>query len=251
MRLQQALAAIGLAAAAATALPASAQSTASASLGNLSIQLIDLAPGDGINPSLTFTGNTSAFASATIYLDPAFTNVAVDDTLFGIDNLAVHASNASGDADAFASAFSVSAGTIMFSNSGFSLAQGTSDFILSPNTRAIFTVTANVSALPDFGEGGLGSAFASALLYGQVANDSSDGVTSFSSNLSSGLFSEQRSLSAVIDSREVEAIGWLGLQVSAESLSLASPVPEPATAGMLAAGLGVLSAAAKRRKRRA
>jgi hypothetical protein len=92
-------------------LPASAQSTASASLGNLSIQLIDLAPGDGINPSLTFTGNTSAFASATIYLDPAFTNVAVDDSLFGIDNITVHAGNASGDADAFASALSVSAGS--------------------------------------------------------------------------------------------------------------------------------------------
>jgi hypothetical protein len=245
------LAAIGIAAAAATALPASAQSTASASVGNLSIQLIDLAPGDGIAPSLTFTGTSTAFASATIYLDPTFTDVAIQDMQIGDDNILAHASTASGVADAFASTLSVTASTNMFSNSGSSLSQSTMDFILTPNTRAIFTITASVDALPDFTEGGLGDAFASAVLYGEVVNDSSRGATNFSSAMSSTLFGENRTLSAVIDSQGVEATGWLGLQAIAESASLASPVPEPATVGMLVAGLGVLSGAARRRKRKA
>jgi hypothetical protein len=248
MRLQPALAAIGIAAAAVAALPASAQSTASATVGNLSIQLIDLAPGDGIAPSLTFTGATSTFADAILYADTSFTTVAAEDIASGADNSAAHVSNASGSADAFASTLSVTAATNMLSNSGFTLAQGTMDFILTPNTRAIFTVTAGVSALPDFTEGGLGSAFGSALLYGEIANDTSSGVTSFSSNLVSSLFGEARTLSAVIDTQGVEAPGWIGMQAIAESVSLASPVPEPASAGMFAAGLGILSAAARRRK---
>jgi hypothetical protein len=250
MRLKPALAAIGIAAAAANALPASAQSTASASVGDLSIQLIDLAPDDGIAPSLTFTGVTSTFANAIVYSDPDFTNVAVEDLSTGADNSPANASNASGTAAAFASTLTVTAATNMFSNSGWTLAQGTMDFILSPNTRAIFTVTASVSALPDFTEGGLGSAFGSALLYGEIANNTSSGVTSFSSNVISSFLGEQRTLSAVIDSQDLETPGWVGMQATAESLSLASPVPEPATAGMLAAGLGVLSGAAHRRKRK-
>jgi hypothetical protein len=251
MKLQQALAAIGIAAAAANALPASAQSTASATVGKLSIQLIDLAPGDGIAPSLAFTGATSTFANAILYSDTTFTNVAADATSSGADNSPANVSNASGSADAFASTLLVTAATNMFSNSGWTLAQGTLDFILSPNTRAIFTVTASVSALPDFTEGGLGTAFGSALLYGELANSASNGVTSFSSNVFSSLFNEERALSAVIDSQGVEATGWIGMQAMAESMSLATPVPEPATAGMLAAGLGVLSGAARKRKRKA
>jgi hypothetical protein len=253
MRLQQTLAAIGIAAAAATALPAGAQSTASATVGNLNIQLIDLAPGDGIAPSLTFTGTSNTFANAILYSDTTFTNIALEDSSVGTDNSPAHASNGSGNADAFASTLSVSATTNMFSNSGWTLAQGTMDFILSPNTRAIFTVIASVSALPDFTEGGLGAAFGSALLYGEVTNDASSGVTSFSSNMISSLFNEQRTLSAVIDSQGVEASGWIGMQAMAESMSLApvSSVPEPATVGMLAAGLGVLSGAARRRKGKA
>jgi hypothetical protein len=251
MRLQPALAAIGIAAAAVAALPASAQSTASASVGNLNIQLIDLAPGDGIAPSLSFTGATTAFANAIIYADTTFTDVAQQDIELGDDNIPASASNASGTANAFASTLSVTAATNMLSNSGWTLAQGTMDFILTPNTRAIFTVTASVSALPDFTEGGLGSAFASALLYGEIVNSTSNGVTNFSSNVISSLFGEQRTLSAVIDSQGVETTGWVGIQAMAESMSLASPVPEPATVGMLAAGLGILSGAARRRKRKA
>jgi hypothetical protein len=249
MKLQRGVAAIGFAAAALTAAgPASAQSTASAFVGNLSYQLIDLAPDDGIDPYLTFTGSTTTFAHASLYSDTTFTNVIDDSQSSGADFSTANVSNPNGTADSSASPDAVIANTSITGNSGWTLAQGISDFILSPNTRLIFTVTASVDAEPDFTENGLGYAFAGALLYGEVANDSSDGTTSFSSGTFSLFLREDRTLSAVVDSQAFETVGWVGIQAQAESLSLASPVPEPASVGMLAAGLGLLSGLARRRR---
>jgi len=232
------------------AVPASAQSIAGAFVGNLSYQLIDLAPDDGIDPSITFTGATSSFAASFLFSDPFFTNVSATSTASGTDTSDAFLSTSDGIAIAVGSPFAVSASTTMFSNSGATLAQSTMDFILSPNTRVIFTVTASVNALHDFTEGGLGTALASGVLYGQISNSSSAGITDFSSSVFSTLFAEDRTLSAVVDSQGLEATGWLGMQAAAQSSSFAAPVPEPASLGMLAAGLGMLTGLGRLRRRR-
>jgi hypothetical protein len=253
MKIQQRLAAIALAAAAlGAAIPSSAQSTASVAVTDLTWQLIDLDPTDGIDPYLTFTGASNTFASASLYSDPNFTNLADDSFAFGTVLSTASVSNPSGSADASGSPFAVFANTSLFSNSGSTLAFGTMDFILSPNTRAIFLVNASVDAEPDFTEGGLGFAAANALLYGQVDNSSSQGTTTFSSSISTTFLGESRPLAAIIDTQGVEATGFLGIQAFAESASLATPVssvPEPASLGMLAAGLALLSGAMRRARR--
>lgn len=251
MKTKQRLAAVALAAAAfGAALPAHAQSSASAFVGNLSFQLIDLAPDDGIAPYLNFTGASSTFAHASLYSDSSFATLAADSQSSGEFLSSAGVTTTSGTANASGSPTAVFADTSVLSNSGSSVSFGTMDFVLSPYTRAILTVTATVDAEPDFTEGGLGQAFASALLYGQVANDSSAGVTDFSSSVYSLFLREERSLSAVIDAQAFEASGFVAIQALAESASFATPVsavPEPASVAMLLAGLTALAGLQRRR----
>jgi hypothetical protein len=250
MTLKHILSAAALAAASLAVAPAAlAQSTASASVGNLSWQLIDLTPGDGIDPTFMFTGPTNNLANSTLYSDTQFGNIAATSNASGSDIASVFVNNANGNASAFGSPSGVSSGTAMFSNSGSSIAQSTMDFVLSANTRLIVTVSGFVDAEPDFTEGGLGFAFAQALLYGQVSNSSSDGITTFSSSMNTTFLREERTLSAIVDTQNVEASGFLAMQAIAQSVSLAPPlsaVPEPASVAMLLGGLLLLGTTRRR-----
>jgi hypothetical protein len=249
MRLKQALLAAVLAASATTfALPTAAQSSASAFLGNLAYELIDLTPDDGSTPYITFTGNTTTSATSNLYADPDFTQLAATLTMFGTDFGTTYVNNADGTASAAASPFGVGADVLMMSNSGFAQTSSTVDFILSANTRVIFTVFGSVEAMPDFFNDGYAYAYAG--MYGELQNDASDGVNNFGASMYSLFLREERYLAASGQTQGLESSGWLGMQSIVEGATMAAPVPEPGSVAMLAAGLGMLAGAARRRAAR-
>ncbi|MET0980971.1 MAG: hypothetical protein ABWY02_02645 [Telluria sp.] len=213
---------------------AAPQARSSASISGFHYELVDLAPNDAVAPSISLAptrilGESFLFLQTfTFPVSEASTNV------FG----AVSVENAFGrgsaslapdyDARSVAEAqtYSARSGTLV------DLA-----FVLSPNTRVIFSADAVASALPQNG-----FTFAEAALIGEITTPFISHGTSFSASVHANLGEEARLLSAVANADAVEAAGTLSIRSAAWAESFAAPIPEPRTSAMLLAGIMVLLA---------
>lgn len=223
---------------------AAAQSTASASINNVNYQLIDLNPYDGIAPSITF-GGLPAAANVVLYGDTGYSIPVLSDGSLTYGPISI--SNASGSAFAEIQEASGASRVEIFSNSGFGASLTEFSFVLSPNTRLIFTGDASVSAVTDPAGGN-----ASATAYLQVGFSNEGGTTDVfnRSTLLSTDGDRSGHLLALIDSGAMAMNGTYAFATDSEASSLAAPIPEPASVGMLLAGLGVLAGLQRRRASR-
>jgi hypothetical protein len=247
MNLKSALTAGALAACAALATgTASAQQTATASLNNFHYQLIDLNTSDGITPYISFSAGSSAHAGAYLFdnFDQTFPAV-TQDVLFSHGE--VFTSNANGAAHAFSFADQVHSDVQIGYLSGLAESFTLQGFTLSPNTLLVFSADASVESSFNRGEG---VGYAMAQLSGGYSVSDTNSVSFDSSLLSNpgeGLFST--TLSTAITSGNAELTGWVNYSTEANAVSYVSAVPEPASLGMLVAGLGMLTGVARRRNR--
>ncbi|MEC5162391.1 MULTISPECIES: PEP-CTERM sorting domain-containing protein [unclassified Janthinobacterium] len=231
--------------------------SATVSIGNVSYQLIDMNPTDGIAPSLTFYGQGFNADSSTSrgsvnrdsYYDYSRTHGAT-----GVDSIG-------GSAATLATPTTFSASSSVASNaysSHFtSNARGGRDFALSADTQVIFFATTSLSAS------------------NSGTTDSAWARSGFSASLyTSGLPTHNSSFLVEVTARDAQDIhtqmvgvlqsarrvqyGTLTMTVETESewrvavpVSLApsiSAVPEPGTYAMLLAGLGLVGFAARRKR---
>jgi hypothetical protein len=248
MNLKSTLTAGALAACAALATgTASAQQTATASLNNFHYQLIDLNLSDGITPYINFGPGSSAHAGAYLFdnFDQTFPAV-TQDVLFSHGE--VSTTNANGAAHAFSWADQVHSDVQIDYLSGLARSFTVQGFTLSPNTLLVFSADAMVES--SFGRAE-GAGYAAAQLSGGYNLSDTNQVSFESSLLSSpGDGLDTATLSTAITSGNAELIGWVQYSTNANAVSYVSPVPEPASLGMLVAGLGVLTGLARRRNNR-
>ena len=242
MNLKRNLAAGALAIlAAAAALPAPAQQMAGASVGNLRYQLVDLAPDDGIDPWIGLN-SYGTLVHAQVY-DQEGNEIAgteIDHTgAAGFDNdyASLYASAQDGTANALLT---------LHSGWGYTGANRSFRFLLSPNTQAVFSVDADLWAVPE--APGVSWPTALAELWGSLHGVNDDQGFSNSFHLEDGV--QHGTLSVMASSQGGWAEGYLAFDAYAVAESHALPVPEPQTSAMLLAGIGLVGVLRGRRSNR-
>lgn len=277
-----------------------AVASSSVTLSDLTITLIDLNPMDANAPSIVFNNNSSnyygSFASGYAYsYDGAGTYlVNYNDTQYGDTSKPFSNVSVAGGGSASSVAASVVAGTSdlgphTLSASGQTLGApvsggssqysatatapnyyGYGNFTLSPDTIAIFSATANLSASTTVGydatNGQVESAYASYSMNVSGSNgvnsqssSSSDGVSASYSYVWDGtqyVYSPQSASSTdkasvtFVNTSSGSTTGNFYVQVAASGSSGAviATVPESGSLAMCLAGLGVLGALRARRK---
>lgn len=224
-----------------TAAGAAAQAGSSASLDNFRYELIDLAPQDKLAPSISLSP-ARILGESFIYLQSFTFPVSEASTqvfgTVGVDNAfgsagASLAPDYDARAAADAQAYSARAGTLLDLS-----------FVLSPNTRVIFSADGKASALPQNG-----FTYAEAVLTGEITTPFISHGTRFSASVYSFNGEEESQLSVVANAGLEPSEGVLSLRSSASAESFAPPVPEPGAAAMLLGGLLVLAGARRKRAR--
>jgi hypothetical protein len=223
---------------------AAAQSTASASVTNVNYQLIDLNPYDGIAPSITF-GGLPAAANVVLYGDPGYTNPVLSDSILNYGTVSIN--NASGTAFAEIQETSNRSQVQVFSNSGFATSLTEFSFVLSANTRLIFTADASVTGTIDPAGGNV-----DATAWLQLGFPNEDGTNGQFNRSYLYTTDGDRSghLLALLDSGAGLTNGTYAFGTESSASSLAAPIPEPASVAMLLAGLGALAGLQRRRASR-
>jgi hypothetical protein len=218
---------------------AAAQASATASLDTFDYQLLDLRPDDGIAASVSFYAGSESGAIH-LYDNPFFGGTPGQSSeTSGSGSLLIDTGRAYAAGEVTPTGGHMRIG--LQENSGDARTHSLLEFILAPYTQITFNLNARVSADPGLSN----AASASASLQGRLPGDSSVEDNDFLSTTSG---EESRILSVSLGSVEGERFGTLGLttMVTAQVLS---PVPEPEAAAMLAAGLGVLGACMRGRKK--
>lgn len=240
------LAALGLltaGAAHATVAPAGLTATASVDWTSFSFYLVDTDPTDGIAPAFEWINpNTDTYVRAGGVSDSDYQSGHVD------------ALAAVGSVQAFANAEVLYASATGTPSSGevWAYAQRGYDFTLSANTIAIFSVNGMGSVTDTTG-------FASGNAYGGISVNGPNvsGLADGPLQNSSGYFSASlgsptsQTMFAVFSNRTGDTMnGSMAIYASVyfSNPTPPAPVPEPETWAMLAAGLGLLGLAARRRK---
>lgn len=234
----------------ALALPAAAQAPlGSASVSQLTWQLIDLNPSDGIAPEISF--HDSYYRTEVWYM--AQGDVYERRTIEAAGTDAVNAGQASISATSLFNVAQASAGLTSLGQNGWAEARGvySTRFRLTPYTGVLFSVRAEVdaaTALPDgYSEG-------SVTFNGSIGNyQSSIANSAFQDDVRTQDDALSLLLRGYVHSEAGDAEGRLSLDAFARANTSAptSPVPEPATSAMLLAGLAIVGAGAARRRRAA
>lgn len=260
--------------------PAFAASSASASIGPLSFQLIDLNPLDGVTPWITFAstgydnfiyvqaqrsdltlsdyselGGASPWATASLTASAGAAQAAASIAGTGVAHgSTLLASGSIGD-------FQAAAGNYALFNTAARAPYYTSNaFTLSANTLLVISGTANVTAsavgflgfgansaaanveLTVSGAGGGGGGYQIAADFISVSDSTYLGNESF--NLATG-----RTLAvSFLNLTNGSLNGDLQLSVSAGGVSHANPVPEPETYALMLAGLALIGKLVRRRR---
>lgn len=243
---------------AAMAGPALAAINSTAALTNIRLEIVDLAPDDGVDPWALYTGFGAA--QAKLYGGPICSAVCLTDggpmsepAVVGVskDGGAAYAAFSPG---AMFAGGSATPGEDMagryIGRSWLKSHAGTPLFRLGANTGVRITgdysVTAaatNAGGSPElagayvFGYGTLAGGYT--LEYVRASSDGSDGPS---------FAHEVGSFSMMFSNDKARTVGaWGGLDVGVFGRQIA-PIPEPGTYALMAVGLGVVGVAAKRRK---
>ncbi len=258
-------------AAALCATPGFAASSASASIGPLTLQLIDLDLGDGVTPSITFVGAASILSAGVSRSGlgnseqkpgvTAFTPESVSAAVVGAQATASTAGNGSADSSSFAASGSASdfignpgesasyVAGVLTPEVGFNIAY----FVLTPQTQLVMSALATISAQ---GTGASGNpapfgdyASAVAAITIQIAGsdtleyiNNSDGSTGFN-------FSDSRTLSVTVSNMSATDLQVnYSIIAQVQGATVTTAVPEPAAAATLFAGLAGLAILTRRRR---
>lgn len=225
----------GLAALATGFAPAAyAQSTVSTSLTGFSYQLIDLDLNDDIAASLTMSPAsiwTAAAAYTPSYGSPILSDIITEAGTASISAALGHASGTYDATGVYSSATSTWMTHYIAGNSIVSW-----DFVLSANTSVVFTAIGSVNAI-GLGAHGDASIFADGIPGGYVQDD-----------ILQNSASETRQLSLSFSSSLDGLSGKIGTAASS-GVEILEAVPEPETYAMFMAGLGLIGACVRRRKK--
>lgn len=216
-----------------------AQSTADATLGNLSYRLIDLDPNDGIAPSLSLNPNNITASGGQTDLN---NNTISDQSRNTLGTLTYNNNYGNGLIEIQEDLAHVLIQS--YSGTATGLASRVFNFTLSPNTEVIFSADASVSASSS---GSRDFAQAVALLFGEIDHGPNSSLT-FDSQIETFQGSEQMALSVAANTGAGWTQGTIGLLADGFAFSTAQPVPEPASTGMLGCGLGIVAAVLRRRR---
>jgi hypothetical protein len=283
-----ALKALAAACLAVVAAPVLADAHGSASFGSVTVTLIDLNPNDGIAPSISFLQGARYEAGPYItgeaqsYLpgveDSRFERVAATQTKSLEDKVKTSLASSSASVTAAANGAGFTAMSVsgaaesavggyghFYSYASVPAAVAGNGFVLSPNTMVSFSAFGSASADYTLGytsqsiEGERASAVLTLYVSGAKADGSGD-VTDFQQQFASvysdiygGLpGSDSASWNGVMSASYSNlsthsSIGHFYAETEVGGLSV-SAVPEPATYGMLLAGLGTIGIARRRRR---
>lgn len=242
------LAALALAGVAAGA---QASVSANASIGALSVQVIDINPLDGITPTLSFSdGLVWSSINASSYWDHQSNDLATG------SSSAYNATNGSlsviANSNGLSSSANIVSGTYAFYYTN-QRAQTNLNFSLDGAAAVIFSTPFSVSATNN---NGYDYGYSWAELSGYAYSDSGSKNTSFSDSQGAGVaeyysnhsYSKQGTLTGGFVSTASSTYGTIYLHAGSDVQT--QPVPEPSEYLMLLAGLGVVGYAAKRRQTR-
>lgn len=223
--------------------------TATASLSNIQFELIDLDLTDNITPSITFSRK---LASESVILRSG--NDSVQGSSSGFNTISRTVPDASVSAGATPTSLKVEAhaGTVTSNLNATASASQTMYFVLSPSTRLSFSAQAdavleNEGIMMAWSSASLGASI-DMLINGVFGNET------VSMTLRDTKGERSRFLHGSIDTGASVGKGTLSASTSARFINASgmtvpmSPVPEPASYAMLAAGLLVIGAT--RRKAR-
>lgn len=235
MNIKPALAAILATLTAGSVPPVLAQATASAAVEHFRYRLIDLAPDDGIAPSLTLTSQSvSAFASQ--YDLEGMPDAYANTNTFGSAGF----DNINGSALVSVEATSAGARLATYLGTAYADAGYIQLFTLSPYTEVVFDVDASVAG----GAEPPSQVYTFAQLYSGIFD-----TPGASDMLTIDQGTAQATLSVSTVSGADWARGSVGFLATVATNPYVPPIPEPAPAAMLAAGLAVVAGLLRRRLR--
>ena len=227
-----------------TASPAAAQAELTGAYFNFLFNLVDLNPGDGIAPGITFSGASSK-AQGQLYDAPDFAgptyatlqHSALDDggvVRFTLDSGGFH--------DYGYVTSRVGSGTSVIGHGSSLLTfQSSNGFVLAPYTGVTFTADATVTERS--GAGTDASALVSMI---GLLHDVPGSYTEYRTSLSSDAGPTTGNLSLIMASGAEALNGTIGF-AGRLSANVLTAVPEPTTTAMLAAGLALIGMGARRR----
>lgn len=214
--------------------PSLAQSSQASAQIQFSYELIDLAPGDGIQAAITFTEQSQSFSQHASY-----GNMVADSTnAYGQTSLQLD----SGSARTVTSPTEQTAAASMFAwvppaHEFFAVNMYTMEFELTPWTGFRFTSTATVDA---DSQANHQAPLAHALVFGVLRRWGSEPVDRFFEEVETRDGARTQALNGYLSSGDARLNGTLDVVTEAGVDTPPGPVPEPSTWSMLLAGLGLV-----------